>query len=153
MGLKIIPAEPDPGNAGEGRRLKSPLTFERIFMMDIFGVLEKVRREKPLVHHITNWVTIYDCANLVKVFGASPVMAHAMEEVEEMASLASSLVLNIGTLTVELVEAMVLAGQAANRKGIPVILDACGAGATRLRNEKTASILDRVKVSVIKGNA
>lgn len=115
--------------------------------------LEKVRREKPLVHHLTNWVTIYDCANIVKVFGASPVMAHAKEEAADMAGIASSLVLNIGTLTVELVESMLLAAKAANRKGIPVVLDVCGAGATKLRDDMCFKILDEAKVTIIKGNA
>src|SRR5512135_15056 len=90
-------------------------------------LLDRVRRQKPVVHHLTNWVTIYDCAQVVKTLGASPVMAHAREEVAEMAQIASALVLNIGTLTVEMVEAMKLAAQSANRKGIPVVLDACGA--------------------------
>ena len=92
--------------------------------------LEKVRIEKPIIHHITNWVTTYDCANIVKVIGASPVMAHAKEEVADMTGIASALVLNIGTLTGDLVEAMLLAGNRANQKGIPIVLDVCGAGAT-----------------------
>ncbi|MBU1887942.1 MAG: hydroxyethylthiazole kinase, partial [Candidatus Omnitrophica bacterium] len=74
--------------------------------MDVYSILEKVRAQKPLVHHLTNWVTIYDCANIVKVLGASPVMAHAREESGDMAGLASSLVLNIGTLTPEFIESM-----------------------------------------------
>jgi len=115
--------------------------------------LEKVRQEKPLVHHLTNWVTIYDCANIVKVFGASPVMAHAREEVADMAGIASALVLNIGTLTTDFVEAMILAGKSANRKGIPVVLDVCGAGATCYRDEKCFEILDSVHVDIIKGNS
>jgi hydroxyethylthiazole kinase len=115
--------------------------------------LKKVRSRKPIVHHITNWVTIYDCANIVKVFGASPVMAHAKEEVAEMAQIADSLVLNIGTLTVELVDAMKLAAKSANKKGIPVILDACGAGATSLRDKKCLELLKDAKIDVIKGNA
>jgi len=85
--------------------------------------LERVRSNKPLVHHLTNWVTIYDCANIVKVFGGSPVMAHAREEVADMAGIADALVLNIGTLTSDLVEAMIIAGKSANHKGIPVVLD------------------------------
>jgi hydroxyethylthiazole kinase len=121
--------------------------------MDIFGLLSKVREQKPLVHHITNWVTIYDCANIVKSFGASPVMAHAREEASDMTRLASSLVLNIGTLTPELVSVMIDAGRAANAKGIPVTLDVCGAGATRLRDDSTIEILDSVDVCIIKGNA
>ena len=120
--------------------------------MDIYGILEKVRTEKPLVHHLTNWVTIYDCANIVKVLGASPVMAHAREESGDMASLASSLVLNIGTLTPEFIESMKIAARAANKKGIPIVLDVCGAGATKLRDEKSFELLDQVKIDVIKGN-
>lgn len=121
--------------------------------IDAFTLLEQVRVQKPLVHHLTNWVTIYDCANIVKVFGASPVMAHAQEEVAEMSLIASALVLNIGTLTPDFVEAMKIAARSANTKGIPVILDACGAGATRLRNEKCFELLDEVKIDIIKGNA
>jgi len=115
--------------------------------------LERVRREKPLVHHLTNWVTIYDCANIVKVFGGSPVMAHAREEVADMAGIADALVLNIGTLTSHFVEAMIVAGKSANHKGIPVVLDVCGAGATPFRDQKCFEILDGVSVSVIKGNS
>lgn len=115
--------------------------------------LEKVRTEKPLIHHLTNWVTIYDCANIVKVFGASPVMAHAKEEVADMAGIASALVLNIGTLTTDFVEAMILAGKSANRKGIPVVLDVCGAGATHYRDDKCFEILNDVRVDIIKGNS
>lgn len=121
--------------------------------MNIAENLKRVREQKPLVHHITNWVTIYDCANIVKVFGASPVMAHAKEEVAEMAAMAGALVLNIGTLTVELVETMKIASHAANQKNIPVILDVCGAGATGLRDEKCFELLDQVKIDIIKGNA
>ncbi|MBN1621307.1 MAG: hydroxyethylthiazole kinase [Endomicrobiales bacterium] len=120
---------------------------------EIYGILEKVRKQKPVVHHLTNWVTIYDCANIVKVFGASPIMAHAPEEVADMAKIASSLVLNIGTLTTDLVDAMKIAAGSANKKGIPVILDACGAGATKLRDDKCFELLDKVKINVIKGNS
>ncbi|OGS18675.1 MAG: hydroxyethylthiazole kinase [Elusimicrobia bacterium RIFOXYA2_FULL_40_6] len=122
-------------------------------MFDIYSLLERVRTQKPVVHHLTNWVTIYDCANVVKVFSASPVMAHAPEEVADMANIASSLVLNIGTLTTEFVESMKLAAKAANKKGIPVILDVCGAGATKLRDDKCSELLNQVKIDIIKGNA
>jgi hydroxyethylthiazole kinase len=121
--------------------------------LDVSGLLRKVRNEKPVVHHLTNWVTIYDCANVVKVLGASPVMAHAMEEVADMVQLAGALVLNIGTLTVPLVEAMKVAAKAANAKGIPVVLDVCGAGATPLRDQKSLELLDEVRIDIIKGNA
>jgi hydroxyethylthiazole kinase len=116
-------------------------------------VLERVRSQKPVVHHLTNWVTIYECANIVKAFGASPVMAHAKEEAADMASIASALVLNIGTLTADLVEAMILAGRSANQKDIPVILDVCGAGATKMRDDACFEILKNVEVNIIKGNA
>ena len=118
-----------------------------------YDLLERVRQQKPVVHHLTNWVTIYDCAQVVKTVGASPVMAHAREEAAEMAQIASALVLNIGTLTVDFVEAMKLAARSANQKGIPVILDVCGAGATALRDRKCQELLNEVKINVIKGNA
>jgi hydroxyethylthiazole kinase len=121
--------------------------------IDVYSLLEKIRSSKPVVHHLTNWVTIYDCANVVKVLGASPVMAHAKEEVAQMAKIASSLVLNIGTLTVDFVEAMKIAARSANEKGIPVVLDVCGAGATELRNQKSFELLHEVRVHIIKGNA
>ena len=121
--------------------------------LNVYHLLEKVRTQKPVVHHLTNWVTIYDCANIVKILGASPVMAHAKEEVEDMAKIASSLVLNIGTLTPDFVEAMRLAAKAANRKGIPVVLDVCGAGATPLRDQKSFELLDNTRIDIIKGNA
>jgi hydroxyethylthiazole kinase len=118
-----------------------------------YDLLERVRQQKPVVHHLTNWVTIYDCAQVVKTLGASPVMAHAREEAAEMAQIASALVLNIGTLTVDFVEAMKVAARSANNKGIPVVLDACGAGATALRDRKCLELLNEVRVDVIKGNA
>jgi len=118
-----------------------------------YKLLEKARQEKPVVHHITNWVTIYDCANIVKALGASPVMAHAREEAGQMAGLASALVLNIGTLTSDLVESMKIAARRANEKGIPVVLDVCGAGATDFRDKKSFELLDEVGINIIKGNS
>ena len=119
----------------------------------ISDIFEKVKKSKPLVHHITNWVTIYDCANMTRAFGALPVMAHAKEEAGDMALIASSLVLNIGTLTPELIDAMIIAGKGANKKGIPVVLDAVGVGATKLRNEMAEKLLNSIKIDIIKGNA
>src|SRR5208337_704083 len=118
-----------------------------------YDLLRQVRSKSPVVHHLTNWVTIYDCAQIVKTLGASPVMAHAPEEVADMTRIASALVLNIGTLTVDFVEAMKLAARAANKKGIPVVLDACGAGATALRDRKCLELLNEARIDVIKGNA
>jgi len=116
-------------------------------------MLESIREKKPLVHHITNWVTISECASITRSLGALPVMAHAEEEVEEMVSLSGALVLNIGTLTPGYINAMVMAGKQANQKSIPVILDIVGVGATTLRKESARKILAEVKISVIKGNA
>lgn len=124
-----------------------------IGMNEAYSVLEKIRLSKPLVHHITNWVTIYDCANVTRCIGALPVMAHAKEEARDMTGIAQAVVLNIGTLTPSLVRSMILAGKRANEMGIPVILDAVGAGATRLRTEKAKEILRQVRVGILKGNA
>jgi hydroxyethylthiazole kinase len=118
-----------------------------------YETLEQVRLQAPVVHHLTNWVTIYDCAQIVKTIGASPVMAHAPEEAADMVQIASALVLNIGTLTQELVGAMKLAALAANQKDIPVILDVCGAGATPMRDAKVVELLNETHISIIKGNA
>src|SRR2546428_10204624 len=96
-------------------------------------LLGRIRQQRPLVHHITNMVVMNDTANITLAIGALPVMAHAIEEVEEMVSLAGALVLNIGTLYPAQVEAMLLAGKRANERGIPVILEPVGAGATLLR--------------------
>jgi hydroxyethylthiazole kinase len=121
--------------------------------MEVYPILDKIRGTKPLVHHITNWVTIYDCANITRAIGALPVMAHAPEEVEQMTGIAGALVLNIGTLTVDLIDTMIKAAKKANEKGIPVVLDAVGVGATDLRTNKALEILDNVKVDIIKGNS
>ena len=85
-------------------------------------LLERIRAQRPLVHHITNMVVMNDTANITLGIGASPVMAHALEEVEEMVRLAGALVLNIGTLTPEQIEAMLRAGKRANELGIPIVL-------------------------------
>jgi hydroxyethylthiazole kinase len=115
--------------------------------------LRTMRERKPLVHQITNYVVMNETANATLAIGALPVMAHAVEEVEEMAQLASALVLNIGTLSEHWVETMLLAGAAASTRGIPVVLDPVGAGATAYRTETARRILDRVEVTVVRGNA
>lgn len=117
------------------------------------STLRALRETKPLVHQITNFVVMNETANATLALGGLPVMAHAREEVEEMVGLASALVLNIGTLAPEWVEAMLLAGEAASRRGIPVVLDPVGAGATRYRTEVARQILDEVEVTVLRGNA
>jgi len=115
--------------------------------------LRTIRERKPLVHQITNYVVMNETANATLALGALPVMAHAVEEVEEMAAIASALVLNIGTLSERWIEAMLLAGRVATARGIPVVLDPVGAGATRYRTETARKILDAVGVTVLRGNA
>jgi hydroxyethylthiazole kinase len=115
--------------------------------------LNAVRERSPLVHNITNYVVMNNTANALLAIGASPVMAHSVDEVEEMVSIASSLVINIGTLSTEWIKAMMLAGKAANKKRIPVIFDPVGAGATTYRTKTCLSIIEECKVSVIRGNA
>jgi hydroxyethylthiazole kinase len=115
--------------------------------------VRRIRHDKPLVHQITNYVVMNETANATLALGALPVMAHAREEVEEMVGLASALVLNIGTLSEHWVEAMLLAGKAANARGVPVVLDPVGAGATRYRTETARRLLEDLNVAVLRGNA
>ena len=112
-----------------------------------------IRERKPLVHNITNYVVMNETANAMLALGALPVMAHAREEVDEMVGLAGALVLNIGTLSEPWVDAMLVAGKAANERGIPVVLDPVGAGATAYRTETAQRLLDEVDVTVLRGNA
>jgi hydroxyethylthiazole kinase len=115
--------------------------------------LRLLRDRKPLVHQITNYVVMNETANATLALGALPVMAHALQEVEEMASVASALVLNIGTLSDEWVEAMVVAGRAANRAGVPIVLDPVGAGATSYRTETSKRLLAELRIAVVRGNS
>jgi hydroxyethylthiazole kinase len=115
--------------------------------------LRELRERKPLVHQITNYVVMNETANATLALGALPVMAHAREEVEEMVGLASALVLNIGTLSRHWVEAMLLAGRAANARGVPIVLDPVGAGATRYRTDTATRLLDELDIAVVRGNA
>lgn len=117
------------------------------------ATLAEIRARKPLVHNITNFVVMNETANATLALGALPVMAHAGEEVEDMTRLASSLVLNIGTLAAHWVDAMVLAGGVAAARGIPVVLDPVGAGATEYRTRTSHRILELVDVTVLRGNA
>ncbi|PAQ13049.1 hydroxyethylthiazole kinase [Bacillaceae bacterium SAOS 7] len=115
--------------------------------------LKKLREQQPLIHNITNVVVTNFTANGLLALGASPVMAYAKEEVADMARISGALVLNIGTLDEEKVEAMIIAGKAANEAGIPVIFDPVGAGATTYRTEAARKIVREVSVAVIRGNA
>lgn len=113
---------------------------------------ELIKQKSPLIHNITNFVVMNSSANILLSAGASPVMAHAPQEVEEMASYADALVLNIGTLSEHWIDAMIIAGKAANKKNIPVILDPVGSGATTYRTETAKKILSQVQISVLRGN-
>jgi hydroxyethylthiazole kinase len=115
--------------------------------------LALLREHKPLVHQITNYVVMNETANATLALGALPVMAHAIEEVEELASVAGALVLNIGTLSKHWIEAMLLAARAANSAGAPIVLDPVGAGATKLRTETAKRILGEREIAVVRGNA
>ena len=115
--------------------------------------LKKIRETKPLVHNITNYVVMNFTANILLAAGASPVMAHAENEVEEMVSFAKALVLNIGTLDDAWIAAMLKAGKKATALGVPIILDPVGAGATKLRTETAKRILGETRVTLVRGNA
>ncbi|MCL4558071.1 MAG: hydroxyethylthiazole kinase [Deltaproteobacteria bacterium] len=121
--------------------------------IDYYSDLTKIRNAKPLVHHITNYVVMNVSANITLSLGASPVMAHARPEVEDMVSIAQVFYMNIGTLSDHWIDAMLAAGRVANKKQVPVLLDPVGAGATKYRTETAKRILKEVKVDVLKGNA
>ena len=115
--------------------------------------LEAVKKNKPLIHNITNYVVMNYTANALLAMGASPVMAHAPNEVEQMVSFAGALVLNIGTLTDEWIDSMIIAGEKATALKTPIILDPVGSGATSLRTDSAKKIINETKISVIRGNA
>jgi hydroxyethylthiazole kinase len=118
----------------------------------IIDLLNMVKEKNPLVHHITNYVTVNDCANITLAIGGSPVMADDINEVCDMVSLASAFLINIGTLNSRSVESMIAAGKRANELNIPVILDPVGAGATAYRTETAKRIISEIKLAVIRGN-
>ncbi|AOO65105.1 hydroxyethylthiazole kinase [Sulfurospirillum halorespirans] len=115
-------------------------------------VFEALQNKRALIHHITNYVTVNDCANVVLAMGASPIMADELSEVEEMVGICDALVLNIGTANERIIASMLKAGRAANAKGIPVVLDPVGVGATPFRRKSVAKLMDTISFSVIRGN-
>ena len=119
--------------------------------MDLKSTLTAVRGNKPLVQCITNFVTVNDCANIILAAGGSPTMASHPLEVEEAVCGVQALVCNMGAI--DKVDSMILAGKAANRLGIPVVLDPVGAGGTQLRRDAVKRLLDEVHFTVIRGNA
>jgi hydroxyethylthiazole kinase len=118
----------------------------------IWRNVSAVRREAPLVHSITNFVVMNVTANALLAAGASPIMAHAREEMAELVNIVSALVLNIGTLSAPWIDSMFLAGAAARDRGIPVVLDPVGAGASTLRTTTAAQIMERVRPCIVRGN-
>ncbi|GIO23309.1 hydroxyethylthiazole kinase [Oceanobacillus sp. J11TS1] len=116
-------------------------------------IIQQVRNTTPLVHHLTNQVVMNFSANGLLAFGGSPVMAKEKLEAHDMAEVADAVVLNIGTILKEEVQAMVQAGKTANKKGIPVVLDPVGVAATPFRKRVVEEILNEVHPTVIKGNA
>jgi len=115
--------------------------------------LALLREKKPLIHNITNYVVMNYTANALLAMGASPVMAHAQNEVEDMVAFAGALVLNIGTLTDDWIASMIKAGIKASALGTPIILDPVGSGATPLRTNSAKQIIDQTDIKVIRGNA
>jgi hydroxyethylthiazole kinase len=116
-------------------------------------ILREIRKMKPLVHHITNFVVMNSTANVTLAIGASPIMAQAHEEMEAMAAFAGALNLNIGTLEPYWIDSMLLAGKGAGKRGVPIILDPVGSGATQFRTDTAKKILAEVPVTVVRGNA
>ncbi len=114
--------------------------------------LVRIQKKRPLVHHITNYVTVNDCANVVLAIGASPVMADEIKEVADMVSICNALVLNIGTCNERTVASMLEAGKVANAKNIPIILDPVGIGATPFRFGVVGQLIKELRLSVIRGN-
>ncbi|HQJ09286.1 MAG TPA: hydroxyethylthiazole kinase, partial [Deltaproteobacteria bacterium] len=119
----------------------------------VWESIESIRKTSPVVHNITNYVVMNSTANALLAIGASPVMAHAAEEVADMVNIASALVINIGTLSRDWVNSMFKAADQAAKRGIPVILDPVGAGATGYRTETAREFLKAVRPAIVRGNA
>jgi len=115
-------------------------------------IFKNVQKTKPLIHHITNYVTVNDCANIQIACGGSPIMADCIDEMQDMSNICSGLVLNIGTLNKTQIESMLFAGKSYGNQNKPIILDPVGCGATTLRTETTFKLIDELKLSVIRGN-
>lgn len=116
------------------------------------NLLTNVRAKTPIVHCITNYVTVNDCANIILASGGSPIMADDIAEAADITAISSALVINIGTLNARTIQSMIAAGLKANALNIPVVLDPVGAGASALRNQTVAELLAKVRFAVIRGN-
>ncbi len=125
----------------------------KIMAAEIFKSVEDIRAKSPLIHNITNYVVMNNTANALLAIGASPVMIHAEEEVEDMAAIASALVINIGTISAPWVRGMFKAMASARLKGVPVVIDPVGAGATPYRNRTIRELIHANQPTIIRGNA
>ena len=128
------------------------MTNKEELLQKIPELLNEVKRKNPLTHCITNFVTVNDCANAVLAIGASPIMSEDIEEVAEVVSIADALVINIGKLSHEQVEAMKISSAQANKINTPVILDPVGVGISQLRNKVTLELIENYKLAAIRGN-
>lgn len=125
---------------------------EKEIVQNVAQLRDIVMKQKPLIHCITNFVTVNDCANVVIATGASPIMANESREVEEITAMSQALLINTGTLTHKVLHSIVLAAKKANELGIPVILDPVGAGTSKFRCDAIDLILSKIKISIIRGN-
>lgn len=117
------------------------------------AMLTRLKEEKPLVHCISNYVTINDCANILLAIGAKPIMADAIDEVGEIECQCSALVINIGMISYEKIESIIEAGKIANKVGIPIILDPVGINVSRFRKNAAIKMLKKLNITAIRGNA
>ena len=125
---------------------------EKELLEKINQTLTQIKEKNPLTHCITNSVTINDCANASLAIGGSPIMAEDIEEVEEITTIASALVINIGTLTKLQIESMKLSAKTANKTATPIILDPVGVGVSKLRNDTTIDLIENYDIATIRGN-
>lgn len=121
--------------------------------MKFSNIFEQIKRRKPLIHCITNYVTVNDCANILLACGASPLMSDEPSEAEQMTSICDALNINIGTLNKQSIQAMLTAGVQSNAMQHPVVFDPVGVGASDLRNQTATKLLKKIKFAAIKGNA
>ena len=128
------------------------IDYKNELLDKIDETLTQVRQKNPLTHCITNSVTINDCANAVLAIGGSPFMAEDAEEMEEVVTIADALVLNIGKLSKDQVEAMKISAETANKTDTPIILDPVGVGVTELRNRTTLDLINNYQMTAIRGN-
>ncbi len=115
-------------------------------------LITRLRAQSPLVHNLTNYVTVNDVANAVLAIGASPIMADDSDETADITAISSALVINMGTLNSRTIASMILSGKKANELGIPVVFDPVGAGASKLRNDTAEKIMKQVKIAILRGN-